>query len=530
VHPDDRARAFDDWTRALEAGAPVGGTVEYRTLGLLDGVERRVVARGRAFFDDAGRCVRYLGTVLDVTERRRAEDAVRRSEERFAGIVSLAAGAVISIDEDQTITLFNEAAEGIFGYARDEVVGRPLEILLPERLRGAHALDVMRFASSPILARKMGRRSEVVGQRKNGEEFPAEASISKIRSGGTWVFTVMLRDVTARRRAEAEQRLFVEAGALLGKSLDAEEAVTNIARLSVRSFADLCLVEVAPEGGELHRVVVVAADTAKQPVADALMRFPIDRSRPHLTSLVAQGLRPQLLAEVPPGYLESIAQGDEHLRLLRAMEPTSLIVVPLVVREHLVGAVGFVSSGAGRRYNHRDLEVAEELARRTALALDNAHLHRTAQAAIRARDDVLAIVAHDLRNPLNAIGIHARLRIGPLPAASPEAQRRLDGLLRSVKRMDRMIEDLLDVARIEAGRLSLRLESLPAASLVADAGEALASIVAGSSLELALEAPAGLPRVSVDRDRILQVFTNLVGNAAKFTPAGTSRRLQTPRP
>jgi PAS domain S-box-containing protein len=129
-------------------------------------------------------------------------DRVEASEARFAGILEISVDAIISTDEDQRIILFNRGAEHIFGYTSDEMVGRPLSELIPERHRPAHREHVRRFGESPVSARRMGEREIVSALRKNGEEFPAEASISKLESGGERIFTVVLQDVTERKRQE----------------------------------------------------------------------------------------------------------------------------------------------------------------------------------------------------------------------------------------------------------------------------------------------------------------------------------------
>jgi PAS domain S-box-containing protein len=134
-------------------------------------------------------------------ERHRRHELLKASEARLSGILSIAADAIISVDNQQRITLFNTWAEKIFGYSQSDVIGRPLEVLIPERFRSAHKRHVTEFGKSPISARRMGERQEIFARRKDGEEFPAEASISKLKLDGQAIYTVVLRDMTDQRRA-----------------------------------------------------------------------------------------------------------------------------------------------------------------------------------------------------------------------------------------------------------------------------------------------------------------------------------------
>src|SRR5215216_4560696 len=134
-------------------------------------------------------------TASDGPSREAIADAI------LAGIVTISADAIICVDESQRIIFFNEGAESIFGYATEEIMGQTLEVLIPQRFRSTHSSHVRKFGESPVRARKMGERGQILGLRKSGEEFPAEAAISHLESKGQRVFSVVLRDITERRRA-----------------------------------------------------------------------------------------------------------------------------------------------------------------------------------------------------------------------------------------------------------------------------------------------------------------------------------------
>ena len=309
---------------------------------IVDVVVNRAVLRG----PDGGARY-YITQIEDITARKRAEKALRLSEAKFSGIVSIAADAIISVDEDQRITLFNEGAEKVFGYAKEEMIGTALDRLIPERLRAIHREHVAHFGAAQEFARKVDEGRGIFGLRKNGEEFPAEASISKVTVGGATFFSVVMRDITRRKSRE-----------------------------------------------------------------EALRR------------------------------------------------------------------------------------------------------------AIAERDDVLGIVAHDLRNPLSTIMMQAALLERPEPEPDRRDPTARLVITRSARRMNSLIQDLLDIAVVEAGQLKVARERLPAPELAREAVETQSSLASRSGLELHLDVGRGVGDVWGDRNRLLQVFDNLIGNAIKFTPEG----------
>jgi PAS domain S-box-containing protein len=462
-----------------------------------------------------------MGTVTrDISEARRARELLQFSEARFAGIISISTDAIISIDEQQRITLFNTGAEKIFGYSKDEVVGAALDILLPERLRALHRRHVSSFAAGPIAARQMAERGlTIVGLRKNGEEFPVEAAISKLQVAGSTILTVALRDITKRRRIETEQRVLSEAGALLAASLDYEQTLVNVGRLVVRGLADWCIIDLVERGGRVRRLKVMSGDPEKATLALALEQVPLDRERPHLTRPVLVSKQPFVIEEMTLGQLESFAQGREHSDLLRAINPRSVMGLPLVAHGELLGALMLISSTPSRAYRQDDIRFGQVFAERVALAIENGILYRTALQATQLRDDMLGVVAHDLRNPLSVIIIQsAALRREPDPKG--RNQQSLDAIHRSATRMRRLIQDLLDVSLIESGQLGGERTRVPVRNLLEEAFEAQRPLAAAASLDVRLDVERDLPDVWGDPHRILQVLDNLVGNAIKFTPAG----------
>ncbi|RPI53760.1 MAG: PAS domain S-box protein, partial [Acidobacteria bacterium] len=226
----------------------------------------------------------YITQVEDITDRKRLENELRFSEAKSTGILSISADAIISIDSEQHITLFNEGAEKIFGYSKSEAIGAPLDMLIPERLRAVHRQQVATFATSPgIAARKMGAGSaSVVGLRKGGGEFPADAAISKLEVGGTPILTVVLRDVTEQKRIENEQRFLAEIGLALATTLDYDETLSRIAEIAARDLSDFCIVSLVDDKGQIHRLRVVSRDPSYAWIGEVLQHVPLDEQHAQL--------------------------------------------------------------------------------------------------------------------------------------------------------------------------------------------------------------------------------------------------------
>jgi PAS domain S-box-containing protein len=206
VHPDERTN-LKTHIRQLRPGDS-SYAVSFRYV-RPDGRQIWLEECAKGEFDATGKLLRIKGLTRDITARKQTEVALRASEAKFAGILAIAGDAIISIDAKHRITLFNEAAERLFGYSQNEILGQPVDLLIPAIYRAAHEQNIERSASSPGIARRMADRQEVAGRRKSGEEFPAEVSISKLKIGGEWVYTSVVRDITERKRAEERQRVLV---------------------------------------------------------------------------------------------------------------------------------------------------------------------------------------------------------------------------------------------------------------------------------------------------------------------------------
>jgi signal transduction histidine kinase len=397
------------------------------------------------------------------------------------GALAASAGAVVLRSEEGGIDVL--AARG---FDRDVVDawrrarnGEPLA--LPDALR-----DVTRVVPLLVDGRALGGLVIALRDLRGGDD---DQAIIETLAAVCAQALERARLLDAERRARDSLRFLAEASAALASSLEYETALASVARLAVPHFADGCVLDVLDPSGTIARVAAASFEGEATLCERALL-----------------GGESFVLRDAPPGASYA-----------------SLLVVPIVVRGHIFGALGFVMTSSRRAYTTCDLPLAEDLARRAALAIDNALRYREAQAASRARDDLLAVVSHDLRTPLSVISASAGIlkRSPPSEPPVPERTRRsAETILRAVGRMDSLIADLLDVSLIEAQRLRVEPAPCDVALLVHEAAEMLRPLAAQKGQMLAIDIPGGLPLVACDRNRTLQVFANLGGNAIKYTGEG----------
>jgi len=457
--------------------------------------------------------------VRDITDRRKAEDRLKLSEAMFTGIVSSSPDAIITIDADYRINMVNQGAVDMFGHSKEEMLGLPFDTLIPERLRPVHQQHVQGFAAGPAAARRMGARStNIVALRKNGEEFPVDAAISRFEVGDKKLYTVTVHDISDQKRIEREERFLAEVGhALVTAVSDSELLITEIAGLVVRQFADWFTVTFV-DGNGLRRMRLVHADPNKAGVCEALERLPLQHTQRSPVTQVLGAQQPMLVAEVTSGFLESMADSPEHLRLLSEFGMTSFVMVPLTARGQPLGTLAFGFATGSRRCTAHEVTVAQRLASRVALAVDNVRLHDALERSVRARDEVLAVVAHDLRNPLNTIVMSGETLRRPGGEHERRNQKPAQRIQRAAERMHRLIQDLLDVARLEAGQhLSISLNDLHTSIVLAEGIDQQRAAIAGSKRTLTVDVADKLPCMRADRERFLQVLENLLGNALKFS-------------
>ena len=422
------------------------------------------------------------------------------------------------------LTSLNDPLAIVRGLASgaDNYVTKPY---LPERLLGRvrHAIDT---GSVPVER----ARGQPVTVTLLGSKFTITADKEQILALLVSSYEDLMETSEAVRAAERRARFLAETGELLSESLDADQILRDLARLAVPAIADVCAVDIDGRGADditagvpvsFRRVAVAHAEATWAPLAAAL-------SAPEVGAPPLPG---HLVLAGPP-RVEGSALSDPELAPLRALGMRGYIVAPLVARGQTLGSLLLVFADKKRGVGDEDVELATDLARRAALAFDNARLYQEAERATRARDDVLGIVSHDLRNPIHTIQLSASFVLellatpGVAPLLLPDTNRpipvvpQLEAIRRSALRANALIEDLLDVTRIDAGRLGVETTPTDAAALLEEALRDMLPLAEGASIVLsfAWEGPPAM--LAADRQRLFQVFSNLVGNALKFTPAG----------
>jgi PAS domain S-box-containing protein len=471
-----------------------------------DGFLNTLVRRFRAFAEQPG-------------ERERMVADLRASEAKFSGILEIAADAIISVDQFERIIHFNQGAATIFGYAVDEALGQPLDILLPKRVRGVHHDHMRRFAESPVPARRMGERRAIFGLRRDGAEFPAEASISKLDGPDGIIYTVVLRDITDRRRSEEDERFLAAAATEMARSLDYRTVLQSITDLAVPRLGDGALLDVIESDGSLRRVASGGPGTGRSELLNEIARAGLGWESPSPVIDVIRRGTPELVTAIDDDWIEA----HEELALVpawRTLDVHSLLIVPLVVADQPLGALTLILVDARRTFTADARALAEKFVQPVALAMVNASLYAAAQRANLARDEVLGVVSHDLRNPLSAIAMCARVLRDTPPTDAASRADLLVTIGESVETMNRLIQDLVDVASIERGQLSLERAVVPPERVVDRALHMFEVEATQHGIALTREIAPTLPELRIDESRILQVLTNLVRNAIKFTPDG----------
>ena len=324
--------------------------------------------------------------------------------------------------------------------------------------------------------------------------------------------------IAERRRAEESLNFLASASTTLAALADRQSALQQAARLPVPFLADWCVVYVVDEQGAIDYHAHAHRELQKEVLlAKMLSKFPLDWSSNTATVRALRTGRPQLMDQLPEPLLGSLTQSEEHREMVRVLGPQAVISVPLKIREKTIGVIGLVSCDRNRKYGQREVELAESLAVRVAVSVDNARLFHAVKEASRQKDEFLAMLAHELRNPLAAIKY--AVTIGQMsPSDSPVET--FEVIDRQTQNLAHLIEDLLDVSRISRDKVTLRKVPVDVSSIINGAATTVRPLIEDRKHDLILELPTEPMCVFADPTRAEQIVMNLLTNAAKYTKNG----------
>ncbi|WP_169978372.1 hybrid sensor histidine kinase/response regulator [Tautonia rosea] len=415
----------------------------------------------------------------------------------FQRMVEHGADGVAILDASGVIVYANPAASALLGRPLTQLIGRPL------------GLPVVAFQSAEIDVPTTGDSTRIV----------------ELRSAeGIWdgrpALLVGLRDVTAYRRLADSQRFLARAGAELAHSLDLPTTVARIAQLVIEDLADGCLIDLIQADGSVHRPIARHAtaelDALLNPLRDGSC---VDLNDPIGLPRALRTGRPKIYNRTTESALDSLATDPVRRQALRKLGIGSIMILPLIARDRTLGALTLLTTRPGHFFSAADLPSAGELATLAALAIDNARLYDEARDAVRRRDEFLAMLSHELRNPLSSI-IHAANLIQSHPNLQSNQTNAIEVVARQSQQMSRLLDDLLDISRVTRGIIHLERQPVDLLDVLEQALESARPAIEASHHRLQLNLPGNSLAVVGDQTRLVQVLVNLLTNAARYTPPG----------
>jgi len=504
-------------TRELEEQVRQRELAEEEVRALNQQLEERVTERTRAL-KNANRELRG-----EITERKRAEEAregllqeLVAGEERYRALADAMPQLVWTATPTGEMDYVNDRWVVYTGLTAEESCGFGwLAALHPDDVVPTleRWKSTLRTGQVYELGCRYRRASDGMYRWHLTRAFPQRDSHGKICR---WLGTCT--DIDDQKRIEDSLQFLAEASKLLAQSLDYETSLAQVAGLAVPWFADWCFVDLHDHDAP-RRLSITHIDSEKQQLAWELWNAQAEESRPNSgPATVMRSGSPELLNGIPNGLLAALT-GDRKLIRAREFGFCSYMSVPVRTRDRVIGVFTFVTAESRRQYGPGDLEIATDLALRVGFALENARLFREVQEAGSAKDRFLAMLGHELRNPLAPIrNAVAAMRIRGV--VDPAIERHREIIERQAGHLNRIVDDLLDVARITQGKIELRRRAVDLVEVVRHSVDSIRPSVRERGHHLETDLAPGPIWLDADPTRLEQVLTNLLTNAVKYTGAG----------
>ncbi len=546
MHPDDREKVRQLIANTAGSNAPF--SYEYRVIWPKDNSVHWIESRGRFFYDELGQPSRFVGTCSEITDRKRLEEATRKSEAELQQILDNSTAVIYARDREGRVLRINRQCEERYGLDREKAKGRSIYELYPKEIAEAWLENDRRVLDTGRVweAEEASIYSDGLRHTHFSIKFPLFDS-----EGQPYAVCGMSTDITARKRLEEAQRFLAQASSILATSLDVDEIISKVTKIVVPTLADYCILDLVENeitaqtdiaDIRLKQQEVRHQDATKETTLRRFVeKYRFDPNHPSGTARLFLTQQIEFHPEILTAEVEDFtADATELSQLVRELNPRSYIGIPLVARGQVVGALSLVRSDSQLRYDPFDLEIAEELGRRIAQSLDNARLYRQVQEALQAqqktdklKDQFISIASHELRTPLTSIrgfaqmlqrSMRKELSTLPTPETNPNLDkqlRSLDTILHQSARMSELINRLLDFSRLQEGRLELNYSSIPV-----NLNQLIERVielqrVASDQHELVFVEPSADLQVYCDEARLEQVLNNFVTNAFKYSPAGS---------
>jgi PAS domain S-box-containing protein len=460
----------------------------------------------------------------DMTERHEAERRAEESRALLDAILNNTTDAIYVKDLEGRYLAINRAGAATIHRTPGEVIGRTnFDFISPEIAEALRQgeLEVLRTGATT-------QREDMV--KVNGLEryYLSARGLWRDAEGVIAGIVGIATDITDRRRRERATSLLADAGRVLAESLDFRTTLNAVARLVTPALADWCTVVLKNADGELETLAVAHADPEKMAWARQVgEHYPIDASSATgVPNVVRTGVS-ELYTDITDEMIVGAAKDAEHLEMLRHLGMRSVMIVPIQAHGRTIGALTLIGAESERQFTAADLPIAEELARRSALAIENAELFQAAAAANRAKSEFLASMSHELRTPLNAILGYTSLLAdeitGPVIPAQHEQLLRIRA---SATHLLGLIDEVLSFSRLEAGREQLSMHDVDARSVLDEAAALVRPMAAAKQLPLEIDPPDEKDEplhLQSDVLKLRQILVNLLTNAVKFTDHGSVR-------